>query len=59
MKFNNKEIFIQLLYIFPGPGSVTNETDFYISRQAWAQNEISIIGVCFGFQGLASLLLRC
>ncbi|WWO97659.1 MAG: aminodeoxychorismate synthase component I [Candidatus Dasytiphilus stammeri] len=44
---------IHSIIISPGPGSVTNENNFYISRQALAQNEIPILGVCLGFQGLA------
>ncbi|WWP01116.1 MAG: aminodeoxychorismate synthase component I [Candidatus Dasytiphilus stammeri] len=44
---------IHSIIISPGPGSVTNEKNFYISRQALAQNEIPILGVCLGFQGLA------
>ncbi|WWP01447.1 MAG: chorismate-binding protein [Candidatus Dasytiphilus stammeri] len=44
---------IHSIIISPGPGSVTNENNFYISRQALAQNEIPILGVCLGCQGLA------
>ncbi|WWO99434.1 MAG: aminodeoxychorismate synthase component I [Candidatus Dasytiphilus stammeri] len=44
---------IHSIIISPGAGSVTNEKNFYISRQALAQNEIPILGVCLGFHGLA------
>ena len=41
------------IVVSPGPGSVTKESDFQISRNAVAQNEIPVFGVCLGFQGIA------
>ncbi|ESP93516.1 aminodeoxychorismate synthase component I [Pseudoalteromonas luteoviolacea] len=41
------------IVVSPGPGSVTKQTDFQISRNAVAQNDIPVFGVCLGFQGIA------
>ncbi|MBI3776933.1 MAG: aminodeoxychorismate synthase component I [Gammaproteobacteria bacterium] len=43
------------IIISPGPGSVTNPADFNMSRQALEQDEIPVLGVCLGFQGLAHI----
>jgi para-aminobenzoate synthetase len=43
------------IIISPGPGSVTIDADFNVCRQALDQNEIPVLGVCLGFQGLAHL----
>ncbi|HWW72459.1 MAG TPA: aminodeoxychorismate/anthranilate synthase component II, partial [Duganella sp.] len=41
------------IIISPGPGSVVNQGDFEVSRQALEQNDIPVLGVCLGMQGLA------
>ena len=41
------------IIVSPGPGNVLNEKDFHISRDAILQNELPVLGVCLGFQGLA------
>lgn len=41
------------IVVSPGPGSVTKQSDFQISRNAVAQNEVPVFGVCLGFQGIA------
>lgn len=38
--------------ISPGPGSVVNKRDVNTSRQAIAQNDLPVFGVCLGFQGI-------
>lgn len=39
--------------VSPGPGSVDNPADFNVSRDALAQTELPVLGVCLGHQGLA------
>ena len=41
------------IVVSPGPGSVTKQSDFRISRNAVAQNKVPVFGVCLGFQGIA------
>ncbi|HXW48508.1 MAG TPA: chorismate-binding protein, partial [Xanthobacteraceae bacterium] len=41
--------------ISPGPGTVTNPNDVHVSKDALEQNEIPVLGVCLGHQGLAYL----
>jgi para-aminobenzoate synthetase len=41
------------IVVSPGPGNVTKQSDFQISRNAVAQNEVPVFGVCLGFQGIA------
>lgn len=41
------------IVISPGPGSVVKEADFRLSRDAVAQNDIPVFGVCLGLQGIA------
>lgn len=41
--------------VSPGPGSVTNPADFHVSRMALEQDDIPVLGVCLGFQGLAHI----
>jgi para-aminobenzoate synthetase len=41
------------IIVSPGPGSVSNDSDFHISRQALLQETIPVFGVCLGLQGLA------
>lgn len=41
------------ILVSPGPGSVTRESDFNISRQAVQQTDLPVLGVCLGFQGIA------
>lgn len=41
------------IVISPGPGSVIKDGDFGLSRQAVAQNNIPVFGVCLGMQGIA------
>ncbi len=43
------------IIVSPGPGSVTNAADFNVSRQALEQNEIPVLGICLGHQGLAHI----
>ncbi|UTY59268.1 aminodeoxychorismate synthase component I [Massilia sp. erpn] len=43
------------IIVSPGPGSVENDADFNISRQALEQNEIPVLGICLGLQGLAHI----
>ncbi|MCX4030111.1 aminodeoxychorismate synthase component I [Endozoicomonas sp. SM1973] len=43
------------IIVSPGPGSVTNASDFRVSRQALEQNDIPVLGVCLGFQGLSHI----
>ena len=41
------------IVVSPGPGSVTNPEDFNVSRDALEQDDVPVLGVCLGFQGLA------
>ena len=41
------------IIVSPGPGSVVNEQDFRISRQAVTQTTTPVLGVCLGMQGIA------
>lgn len=41
------------IVVSPGPGSVTREADFNVSRQAVLQTDLPVFGVCLGFQGIA------
>ena len=41
--------------VSPGPGSVVNISDFHCSRDALKQDDIPVLGVCLGFQGLAHI----
>lgn len=43
------------IIVSPGPGSVVNKSDFHVSRQALEQNEIPVLGICLGFQGLVHI----
>ncbi|HET7863027.1 MAG TPA: aminodeoxychorismate synthase component I [Burkholderiaceae bacterium] len=43
----------EAIVVSPGPGSVTNPADFNLSRNALEQDEVPVLGVCLGFQGLA------
>jgi len=43
------------IIVSPGPGSVTNPADFNVSREVLLQDEIPVLGVCLGFQGLAHI----
>lgn len=43
------------IIVSPGPGSVTNDADFNVSRQALEQNDIPVLGICLGLQGLAHI----
>tara|TARA_B100000989_G_scaffold149370_1_gene111382 strand:+ start:1431 stop:3533 length:2103 start_codon:yes stop_codon:yes gene_type:complete len=43
------------IIVSPGPGSVVNVADFHVSREALRQNDIPVLGVCLGHQGLAYL----
>ncbi|MFC3374385.1 gamma-glutamyl-gamma-aminobutyrate hydrolase family protein [Rugamonas sp. CCM 8940] len=43
------------IIISPGPGSVVNHGDFQVSRHALEQNDIPVLGVCLGMQGLAHI----
>jgi para-aminobenzoate synthetase len=39
--------------VSPGPGTVINPNDVHVSRDALEQNDIPVLGVCLGHQGLA------
>jgi len=39
--------------ISPGPGTVTNPNDVHVSRDALEQDDIPVLGICLGHQGLA------
>ncbi|MGB3827636.1 MAG: gamma-glutamyl-gamma-aminobutyrate hydrolase family protein, partial [Ornithinimicrobium sp.] len=41
------------IVVGPGPGSPRVDTDMGISRQALAQREVPVLGVCLGHQGIA------
>ena len=41
------------ILISPGPGTVTNPNDVHVSRDALQQDDIPVLGVCLGHQGLA------
>jgi para-aminobenzoate synthetase len=41
------------ILVSPGPGTVTNPNDVHVSRNALEQNDIPVLGVCLGHQGLA------
>jgi para-aminobenzoate synthetase len=41
------------IVISPGPGTVTNPNDVHVSRDALEQDDIPVLGVCLGHQGLA------
>ncbi|MBL9043162.1 MAG: aminodeoxychorismate synthase component I [Myxococcales bacterium] len=41
------------ILVSPGPGSVTNPNDFNVSRDALEQDDVPVLGVCLGHQGLA------
>ena len=41
------------IVISPGPGTVTNPNDVNVSRDALEQDDIPVLGVCLGHQGLA------
>jgi len=53
-EIKNKYTF-DCIIVSPGPGSVTNKSDFYSSYDALQQDEVPVLGVCLGFQGLAKL----
>lgn len=40
------------IVVSPGPGSVVKPEDFRLSRDAVAQNDIPVFGVCLGLQGI-------
>ena len=42
------------IVISPGPGTVTNPNDVHVSRDALEQDDIPVLGVCLGHQGLAA-----
>jgi len=41
------------IIISPGPGTVSNPNDVHVSRYALEQDDIPVLGVCLGHQGLA------
>ncbi|WP_437677698.1 aminodeoxychorismate synthase component I [Sorangium sp. So ce131] len=41
------------IIVSPGPGSVTNPEDFNASKDALEQDDVPVLGVCLGLQGLA------
>jgi para-aminobenzoate synthetase len=41
------------IVISPGPGTVTNPNDVHVSRGALEQDDVPVLGVCLGHQGLA------
>ena len=61
--YNNQYSWAQLknlaqwesVIISPGPGSVTNPDDFHVCREALQQNDIPVLGICLGMQGLAHI----
>jgi para-aminobenzoate synthetase len=45
----------ECIIVSPGPGSVANPADFNVSRDALAQADRPVLGVCLGHQGLAHI----
>jgi para-aminobenzoate synthetase len=43
----------ECILVSAGPGTVTNTNDVHVSRDALEQNDIPVLGVCLGHQGLA------
>lgn len=41
------------IIVSPGPGTVSNPNDVHVSRDALEQDDIPVLGVCLGHQGLA------
>src|SRR5215475_9870064 len=43
----------ECIIVSPGPGTVTRSSDFHVSRDALEQDDLPVLGVCLGHQGLA------